>query len=252
MRPYDHIGPEHRGSNTVHITRLRVADLIRAAGHRYVLDVPSGTGALTQLLVERGIEVVSADLHPEYCVSPNRTCVSADLNTRLPFDDAQFDACACVEGIEHIESPHHFAREANRILRMGGKVYISTPNILSIRSRISNLLRGYPNQFHYMIEIDTLTGSELAIAHINPIGFLELRYVLSRWGFRVDVLQTNRFQKKHSLLYQLIRSFLVTRGKKAAALHPAVNKVRQMLLSDEVLFGEGLILGATKVADCGQ
>lgn len=252
MIAYDHVHPEHRGPNTVQMTRLQVADLIRAAGHRYVLDVPSGTGALTQLLVERGIEVVSADLHPEYFVSPNRTCVFADLNARLPFDDAQFDACVCVEGIEHIESPHHFAREANRILRVGGKVYITTPNILSIRSRISYLLRGYPKQFHYMLEIDPLTGSEQAIAHINPIGFLELRYVLSRWGFQVDTPRTNCLQKKHSLLYQLVRLFSLTKGAKSARSHSRVAQVRQMLLSDVVLFGETLILGATKVADSGQ
>jgi len=251
MVTYDYLSPSHRGRNLVHVTRLHVADLICAAGTGRVLDLPSGTGALTQLLIDREIEVVSADLHPEYFVVPNRTCVFADLNARLPFDDARFDACVCVEGIEHIESPHHFAREANRILRVGGKVYITTPNILSLRSRISYLLRGYPKQFHYMLEIDPRTGSEQAIAHINPIGFLELRYVLSRWGFRVDVLQTNHFEKKRSLFYQLIRLLLFTKGKKAAALHSSVDEVRQMLLSDVVLFGETLIIGATKVADSG-
>ena len=61
MTSYDHVHPEHRGPNTVQMTRLQVADLIRAAGHRYVLDIPSGTGALTQLLVDRGVEVVSAE-----------------------------------------------------------------------------------------------------------------------------------------------------------------------------------------------
>ena len=104
---------------------------------------------------------------------------------------------------------------------------------------------------YYMLEIDPRTGSEQAIAHINPIGFLELRYVLSRWGFRVDVLQTNHFEKKRSLFYQLIRLLLFTKGKKAAALHSSVDEVRQMLLSDVVLFGETLIIGATKVADSG-
>ena len=37
-----------------------------------------------------------------------------------------------------------------------------------------------------MIDVDETTGEERPIAHINPVGFLELRYVLSRWGFRVD------------------------------------------------------------------
>ena len=252
MVTYDYIHPSHRGENLVHVTRLHVADLVCAARHGQVLDLPSGTGALTQLLVDRGIEVVSADFHPEYFVVPSRHCIRADLNARLPFADAQFDACVCVEGIEHIESPHHFARETNRILRVGGKVYITTPNILSIRSRISYLLRGYPKQFHYMVEIDPLTGSEQAIAHINPIGFLELRYVLSRWGFQVDAPRTNCLQKSHSLLYRLIRLFLLTKGTKSARSHSLVAQVRQMLLSDEVLFGETLIFSATKVANSGQ
>ena len=244
---FDHVHPEHKGPNTVHMTRVQVARLIREAGCSHVLDVPSGTGALTQLLLDQGIEVVSADLNPDTFVIPGRSCVPTDLNQKLPFDDCEFDGLACIEGVEHIENPHLLAREANRVLRMGGKVYISTPNVLSIRSRLSYLLRGYPEQFHYMVEVDSETGAEQPIAHINPIGFLELRYTLSRWGFRVEPARTNRYLKKASPFYQLLRLLLLTRGKKAAASHPSVSGVRQVLLSDEVLFGEALVIEATKV-----
>nr|MBI3614437.1 class I SAM-dependent methyltransferase [Nitrospirota bacterium] len=245
---FDHVHPDHHGPNTVHMTRLHVAKLILDAGHRLVLDVPCGTGALTQLLLEGGREVVSADLCPEGFVVPGRSAVRVDLNSVLPFESETFDAVACVEGIEHIENPHLLAREANRILRKGGMFYVTTPNVLSIRSRLSYLLRGYPDQFHYMVEIDPATGTEQPIAHINPIGFLELRHVLSRWGFRVDLVQTNRELKKDSWLYRAVRRLLQTKGKRSAATHPAVASVRQALLSDAVLFGEGLIIGATKVA----
>lgn len=247
---FDHVHPDHHGPNTVAMTRVQIATMVLGAGHKRVLDLPCGSGALTQMLLDGGVEVVSADLHPAGFVISGRSCVQADLNATLPFEDGEFDAMACIEGIEHIENPHLLAREANRILRMGGKVYISTPNVLSLRSRLSYLLRGYPDQFHYMVEINPDTGTEQPIAHINPIGFLELRYVLSRWGFRVDVVQANRLLKKGSLFYQAFRLLLRTRGKRAAANHPRVADVRQSLLSDEVLFGEGLILGATKVADC--
>jgi SAM-dependent methyltransferase len=246
---FDRVHPDHHGPNTVHMTRGHVADMILKAGHRRVLDLPCGTGALTQMLLDGGVEVVSADLAPAGFVMPDRHCMRADLNARLPFEDEEFDAMACIEGIEHIENPHLLAREANRVLRMGGRVYISTPNVLSIRSRLSYLLRGYPDQFHYMVEIDRDTGTEQPIAHINPVGFLELRYTLSRWGFRVDRVETNRQIKKRSFFYQVLRFLLQTKGKRAAATHPHVAGVRQMLLSDEVLFGEGLILRATKVAD---
>jgi len=247
---FDRVHPSHRGSNSVHLTRIQVARMIMDISPQRVLDLPCGSGALTQMLLDGGVDVVSADLNPDGCVIPGRTCIRADLNSRLPFDDAEFDAVACIEGIEHIENPHLLARETNRILRMGGRLYISTPNVLSLRLRLSYLLRGYPDQFHYMVEIDPDTGAEQPIAHINPVGFLELRYTLSRWGFRVDRVETNRQMKKGSFFYQVLRLLLQTKGKRAATTHPRVAGVRQMLLSDAVLFGEGLIVGATKVVDC--
>ncbi|MBM4122364.1 MAG: class I SAM-dependent methyltransferase [Nitrospira sp.] len=245
---FDRVHPSHQGPNTVAMMRVQVAKMILETGYRRVLDLPCGSGALTQLLVDGGVEVVSADLHPAGFVIPGRSCVCADLNAKLPFSDGEFDAMACIEGVEHIENPHLLVREANRILRKGGGFYISTPNVLSLRSRLSYLLRGYPDQFHYMVEVDSGTGEEQPISHINPIGFLELRYVLSRWGFRVDAVRTNRILKRRSMFQQMLRLLLRTRGQRAAATHPLIAKVRGQLLSDEVLFGEGLIVVACKIS----
>lgn len=246
---FDSIHPLHPRPEDMHQLRAQVAGLILEAGCQRVLDLPSGTGELTQILRNRGLDVVAADLFPEAFVATGGSCLRADLNGRLPFEDDQFDAVACIEGIEHVENPHLLAREANRILRMGGRLYLTTPNVLSIRSRLSYLLRGYPNQFHYMIEVDAAAGAERPIAHINPIGFLELRYTLSRWGFRVDRVTTNRLVRRSSLLYRLLLLLMLTRGRKSAATHPSVAGVRQALLSDAVLFGEHLIVGAVKTAN---
>ena len=246
---FDWVHPNHRGPNTVLLIRKIVADLILHNCQKRVLDLPCGTGSLTQMLLDRGLDIVSADLNPEAFLVRGGSCLRVDLNHVLPFRDNEFDAIACIEGIEHIENPHLLAREANRILRVGGKLYISTPNTLSIRSRLSNLLRGYPNQFHYMIEIDLETDLERPIAHINPIGFLELRYVLSQWGFRVVSVHANRLYKRRSPLYRLLRFIMLSKGKKPGATHPVVGEVRKTLLSDPVLFGENLIVEATKKGD---
>ena len=248
---FDSIHPSHPRPLAMHEMRAKVAELILAAGYRRVLHLLSGTGELTQMLRDRGLDVVAADLYPDAFVALGSPCVRADLNAPLPFEDAGFDAMACIEGIEHIENPHLMAREANKLLRVGGGLYLTTPNVLSIRSRLSYLLRGYPDQFHYMIEVDLATGAERPIAHINPIGFLELRYTLSRWGFRVDLVDTNRMvKKKGSLLSQVLRLLMMTKGKRASATHPSVARVRSALLSDALLFGEALVVGATKIADC--
>ena len=246
---FDWVHPNHRGPNTVLLIRKIVADLILHNCQKRVLDLPCGTGSLTQMLLDRGLDIVSADLNPEAFLVRGGSCLRVDLNHVLPFRDNEFDAIACIEGIEHIENPHLLAREANRILRVGGKLYISTPNVLSIRSRLSNLFRGYPNQFHYMIEIDQETGLEKAIAHINPIGFLELRYVLSQWGFLVEGVHASRYSKRMSPLYRLLRFMMRHKGRKSAATHCRVAEVRKTLLSDQVLFGENLIVEATKKRD---
>lgn len=244
---FDAIHPSHPNPDSTHRMRVLVADMIVRAGHQNVLDLPAGSGELSYLLLQRGLDVTAADLEPEAFIVPGHRCIKADMNTHLPFPDAQFDAIGCVEGIEHIENPHLFVREANRLLRPGGMLYITTPNVLSIRSRLAYLLRGYPNQFHYMIEIDPKTDEEIPIAHINPIGFLELRYVLVRWGFRVTSVTTNELVKSSSPLYRFLRLLIQTRGKRSAKSHQKIRGIRDILLSDSLLFGEALILGATKI-----
>lgn len=226
--------------------RVKVANLLAGEGHRHVLDLPAGSGELSYLLMQRGIDVTPADLEPEVFIVPGHSCIRADMNARLPFVDEKFDAVACVEGIEHIENPHSLVREVHRVLKPGGRVYITTPNILSIRSRLSYLLRGYPNQFNYMIEVDRVTGREQAVSHINPIGFLEIRYVLARYGFQVERVDTNVLLGQGSVWYRLLERILRTRGRRAAASDPAVAGVRATLLTDALLYGDNLIIVASK------
>src|SRR5436309_3540161 len=102
---FDSIHPSHPRPEDMHWMRVQVAGLVLEAGCRQVLDLPSGSGELTQILRDRGLDVVAADLFPETFVATGDSCLHADLNGRLPFEDDQFDAVACIEGIEHIEDP---------------------------------------------------------------------------------------------------------------------------------------------------
>lgn len=71
-----------------------------------------------------------------------------------------------------------------------------------------------------MIEQDQ-GGKERAIDHINPIGFLELRHILARSGFVVDLIEANRYPKQASMLFQMLRLFLNTRGWSKVRANPA-------------------------------
>ena len=64
-----------------------------------------------------------------------------------PYADASFDTVLCCELIEHLfADPMHMMSEINRILKPGGHLVLTTPNIGSLRS-VSAILLGYHPSF---------------------------------------------------------------------------------------------------------
>lgn len=172
----------------VHETVLR---WFPAGPHTRVLDAGAGEGALSLELLRRGYHVVASDREPAHFLPPAIPFVQANLNATLPFTTEYFDAIVSAEVLEHLENPHQVAREFARLLRPGGTLVITTPNILQVYSRLHFLLLGTCDFF------DTLWGSREEIfhglkGHINPVGFPELRYALERAGFVVREIATNR------------------------------------------------------------
>jgi SAM-dependent methyltransferase len=223
----------------------KVIELLSDEKRGKVLDVPANEGVLAQRVQRLGFDVCCGDIDPSRFKVPTLRCVYADLNKEWPYESGFFDVVICTEGIEHLENPWHVIREINRVLKMEGILFMSTPNVLSLKSRLSYLLYGYPNYFHYMIETDPNTGKELAIDHINPVSFLELRHILSRSEFRVELVETNHYQKRESLWYKILKLAIATRGRSARKEAEKAD-VRKTLLTDTVFFGENLIVKAKK------
>src|SRR5215203_4770416 len=62
----------------------------------------------------------------------------------LPFPDASFDRALCLDVLEHLqyeEQPRALA-ELFRVLRPGGELFVSVPNLAHLQSRVQFLLRG--------------------------------------------------------------------------------------------------------------
>ena len=70
----------------------------------------------------------------------------------FPYPDGHFSTVLCCELIEHLfEDPMHLMSEVNRILKPGGHLVLTTPNIAALRG-ISAILQGYhPGFFHAYI-----------------------------------------------------------------------------------------------------
>ena len=108
----------------------------------------------------------------------------------LPFDDESFDYVLCQEGIEHIESPLSFTRECSRVLRPGGKLIITTPNVLHMSARLAYFLVGHRTIRRGLInehqQLFGRKGDELFHGHAWHWRYPLLRYVLRLSGFRVN------------------------------------------------------------------
>jgi SAM-dependent methyltransferase len=112
-----------------------------------VLDAPCGDGEVAILLAKESLEVSGVDIVDELsgearAVLGERFRV-ADLTAKLPWPDASFDLVVSIEGIEHLENAFAFVREMHRLCRPGGIFILSTPNTISIRSRVRFLGSGF-------------------------------------------------------------------------------------------------------------
>ncbi|MEX0968762.1 MAG: class I SAM-dependent methyltransferase, partial [Bacteroidia bacterium] len=112
-----------------------------------VLDMGAGHGAFTSRLYDMGYDVHACDLFPEIFQFDKVECRKVDITRKFPYEDNSFDLVIAIEVSEHILDHENFFSETGRILKPDGKLYISTPNILSLKSRFRFLFRGFYYSF---------------------------------------------------------------------------------------------------------
>jgi ubiquinone/menaquinone biosynthesis C-methylase UbiE len=211
-----------------------------------LLDVPAGEGALAERLTAAGFTVSCCDLYPEIFRVSNIEVRRGDLNKELPFSDISFDYVTCLEGLEHIENPQQAMREFARVLKPGGHLIVSVPNILNIEERLKWLIYGYTSHFKPItragaerLRADYDNRAEIA-AHVNPIGYSELRYILEKYGFEIVSVHRDK-PKANAWLYWPIVSFI----RLVALLTPRKKRSErwtQELASNEVLLGGNTLI----------
>ncbi|MDD3875308.1 MAG: class I SAM-dependent methyltransferase [Bacteroidales bacterium] len=169
-----------------------------------ILDLGAGHGAFTQKLFNLGYDMSACDLFPEAYEFDKVPCVKADITTNLPFSDNYFDMVIAIEVSEHVLDHEKFFAEVNRILKKGGKFYISTPNILSMKSRMKFLMGGFFHSFG-KLDLNKYDG----LQHVASISLDQYNYIAVKNGFDKARVEIDRKQSSSQWLYVILFPLLV-------------------------------------------
>nr|HID59541.1 class I SAM-dependent methyltransferase [Desulfobacterales bacterium] len=151
----------------------RYREVIRSGvlGHHLVLDIGCGVGQGAGYFLESGryvgVEVEHSTVLKAKETHPSASFVQADA-AMLPFHDRSVPAVLALEVIEHLppEDAWNLAREVRRVLRPGGRLFLSTPDGRSSLAK-------------------RLIGSYTAAAHVREYTPKEIREMFTTTGFQL-------------------------------------------------------------------
>jgi len=162
-----------------------------------IIDLGAGHGYLVKKLHEKNYNVHAADLFPEYYYYDKVPCLKTDITKNLPFESNSYDIIIAVEVMEHISDHELFFNEAYRILKKGGLLFFTTPNILSLKSRFQFLLSGF---FYSFSPIDNSKNDGLQ--HVSSLTFDQYKYIALKANF--ESIDYSFDKRQNTSLYLLL------------------------------------------------
>lgn len=145
------------------------------------LDVGCGYGfILEKIAKEYEIELFGVDVKQgvKNYLNKNVNFLLADCYS-LPFKNEQFDYVSLFEVVEHLYNPLRALREANRVLKPGGLLFITTPNLTRFGVLFNLILNKSPFMDVKYFEYD-------GASHLREFAVEELKELLSMSGFSVE------------------------------------------------------------------
>lgn len=187
----------------------QLARIVQQLQPARILDVGCGDGRLARAIRARcsGVQIHGCDLSGAALARSAGLdrCDVVDLDSeRLPAAEAQYDLVIASEVIEHLVHPAPAAAECVRVLRSGGYLLVTVPNVAFWRFRLQALLGDVPS----------VTADE---RHLHSFNAASLRRLVEGAGVETVVMSglRQRFEWLGRLHYRLLTDTLLLVGRKA-------------------------------------
>ncbi len=142
-----------------------------------ILDFGAGEGALTYRLADMGYEVIAVDKDQDSYKCKKAKFYKLDFDSQEEVENfvlnhqSEFDAVLGVEVIEHVHDQWRYIEHLLLMLKPGGIILVTTPNITSWLSRVMFFLKGRFHQFE---------DEDLEYGHINPITSWQIELIMKQ------------------------------------------------------------------------
>jgi arabinofuranan 3-O-arabinosyltransferase len=159
-----------------------------------VIEVGSGLGSVLLEMRRRGIRARGVEPSGEWCGIIRRRlreeglpedCIVEGIGEKLPFESASADLVVTMQVLEHVDDPERVMAEVDRVLRPGGKVYISAPNYMAFfedHYRVPWLpVFGHTTGGWYLRAIGR--DPEFYRKHVNNLTYLQVARAAKRLGW---------------------------------------------------------------------
>ena len=145
-------------------------------------------------------------------------------NDFFPYPNAHFQTVLCCELLEHLaRDPMYMLDEIHRILRPGGSLVLTTPNVVSLRA-LSAALQG----FHPMLFPAYLKNSTEA-RHAREYTPKEIRMLLENAGLEVTLLETGPYRDEPApqlaWVEHLLDQYLLDRHLRGDCIYAVARKI---------------------------
>jgi len=194
--------------------------------NKKILDLGCGRGDFLLECHKEKIDVIGIDINPNYIkiskekikgngFEPN---IIQGRGEELPFEDNYFDFVNCVDVLEHTQNPQKVLSEIYRVLKKGGRTFITIQNRLSVRDGHYNLLfinwmprflgkiygksiRGDKNPYHCpdIHELDEM----------HYYTYFRFKKIAKELGFRIEDTRKNQLNNPDLILNKRFKNFVL-------------------------------------------
>ncbi len=179
---------------------LRYIEEMHTGGE--ILELGSAPCHLTAALKLSGHNVIGIDLEParaQFIIDRFGLDVrQCDIERQpLPFDNERFDCVVFSEVFEHLRiDPLFVLSEINRVMRMGGRLFFTTPNLYSAQNIARFILgRGLKDPVSAFMQLRTVGH----MGHVREYSSREVQRFLSASNFAVRRLTYRHYHYPRSL-----------------------------------------------------